>query len=344
LGDDTQLVHVLRGLCAFHVVRAEFGRMREIGEELERLGEAQSDALLQSAGRRAIGTSLFYRGDLTSARRYLEHVLTLDSDVPFGAFVPLRTVALSHLSLVLAVSGCMNQARVRVAEALAIAHSSSHPASIAYVHSYRFPVQELCGDTNSALADAEAYLSISREQGFSQFLGEAMAFHGWALAELGRPADGLRLIRAGMAAMLATRMRLSMPYFRALLADVYGRANWPKAERLRQLSRAIAESEQNRELWISAELFRRRGDVLASGVDPDPAAAEMDLRRALAVARFQDARLWELRAATSLARLLRARDARVEAHDLLAPICAWYTEGLDLPDLKRAKALLDTLH
>lgn len=343
LGEGTQLAHVLWGLCAFHVVRAEFARMREIGEELERLGEAQGDALLQSAGRRAIGTSLFYEGDLLSARRHLEHVLTLDSDVSFGAFVPIRTVALSHLSLVLAVSGRINQARVRIAEALAIARSSSHPVSIAYVHSYRFTVQELCGDPKAALADAETYLSISRKQGFSQFLGEATAFHGWTLAELGRPTDGVRLIRDDMAAMLTTRMRLSLPYYRALLADAYGRANRPKTERLRQLRKAIAQSERNRELWISAELYRRRGEVLASGVDRDMGAAEADLRRAIAVARSQGARLWELRAATSLGRLLRDRHARAEARDLLAPVCDWFTEGLHIPDLQNAKALLDEL-
>ena len=134
-----------------------------------------------------------------------------------------------------------------------------------------------------------------------------------------------------------------MPYQRAHLADAYGRGNRPKAERLRQLNKAITRSETNRELWFNAELYRRRGEVLASGVDRDPDAAEADFRQAIAVARSQDTRLWELRAATSLGRLLRDRGTRAEAYDLLAPVCDWFTEGSDLPDLQSAKALLDTL-
>ena len=134
-----------------------------------------------------------------------------------------------------------------------------------------------------------------------------------------------------------------MPYQRAHLADAYGRADRPRAERLHQLGRAIAQSERNRELWFNAELYRRRGEVLASGIDPDSVAAEADFRHAIATARSQAARLWELRAATSLARLWRGQGRRAEAHDLLAPVYGWFTEGLDMPDLRDAKALLDML-
>ena len=134
-----------------------------------------------------------------------------------------------------------------------------------------------------------------------------------------------------------------MPYQRAHLADAYGRAGRPKAERLRQLNKAIAQSERTGELWFNAELYRRRGEVMASGTDPDPVAAEADFRHAIAVARSQGARLWELRAATSLARLWRDRGRRAEAYDLLAPVCGWFTEGHDTPDLIGAKELLETL-
>ena len=185
--------------------------------------------------------------------------------------------------------------------------------------------------------------SLAREQGFSQLLGEATAFRGWALAETGQPVDGIRQIREGIAGMLAARMRISVPYQRAHLADAYGRGSRPKAERLRQLTKAITRSETNRELWFNAELYRRRGDVLASGVDRDPGAAERTSGTPLRVARSQDTRLWELRAATSLGRLLRDRGTRAEAYEFLAPVCDWFTEGFDLPDLQSAKALLNTL-
>ena len=343
LGEITQLSYALRGQCGVHVVRAEFARMHETGEELVRLGEAQGSMSLQASGRRAIGTSLFYRGELISARQHLEHVLTLDLEPGFGFFMPTRVVALSHLSVLLAIAGYVDQSRVRGLEALTMAEELSHPGSIAYARSYRFMVHEMCGDLQAASAEAEAYLSLSREQGFSQFVGEATTFRGWALAASGKPAEGIALIREGMAAMLATGERLSMPYFRALLADAYGKANRPKAERVRQLSRAISQSERSRELWVNADLYRRRGDLLASGVDPDPIGAELDLRHAISVARGQGARLWELRAVTSLATLLRERGTRVEARNLLASTYGWFTEGFDTPDLKKAKALLDEL-
>ena len=122
-----------------------------------------------------------------------------------------------------------------------------------------------------------------------------------------------------------------------------GEGTRPKAERLRQLNRAIAQSERTRELWFNSGLYRRRGQILASDADPDPVAAEADFWHAIAVARPQTAKLWELRAATSLARLWRGQGRRAEAYDLLAPVCGWFTEGFDTPDLRDAKALLDEL-
>ena len=145
---------------------------------------------------------------------------------------------------------------------MAKAEELSHPSSIADVRSYRFTVHELCGDTQAALAEAEAYLSLAREQGLSQLLGEATAFRGWALAETGQPADGIRQIREGMAGMLAARMRILVPYQRAHLADAYGRGNRPKAERLRQLTKAItAVGNQTRALV-------QRGAVSSPGRGP----------------------------------------------------------------------------
>ncbi|MFZ1427591.1 MAG: hypothetical protein WAS21_12555, partial [Geminicoccaceae bacterium] len=306
LGDTAQLAKVLHAQCSVHVVRARFDRMRETGEELVRLGEAEGAALTRTLGHRAIGTALFYRGDLGAACRHLQEALTMEADTQL-LFVPISVVALSHLSVALLVSGHVDRARVRSLEALDRAEKTSKPSPVAYARSYRFMVHELCGDVRAALVEAEAYLALSREHGFSMFVAEATAFRGWVLAETGQPTEGIGQLRTGMAAMVARRVRLSMPYQRPHLADAYGREGRPRAERLRQLDSAIALSERTGEFWFSAELYRRRGELLASSAEPDPAAAEAYLRRAIAVARPQGARLWELRAATSLARLWRDR-------------------------------------
>ena len=132
-----------------------------------------------------------------------------------------------------------------------------------------------------------------------------------------------------------------MPYNRALLVEAGERGGWPKAERLRQLNKAIRQTDRNEERWLEAELFRRRGVLLAWGPEADPIAAEADIRQARAIARAQGAKLWELRAVCSLWRAAGSADQRREARDLLAPLYQPFTEGFDIGDLQEARALLD---
>jgi predicted ATPase len=167
--------------------------------------------------------------------------------------------------------------------------------------------------------------------------------HGWALAEMGQPSEGVKQIRENLAAWLVTRAKFYVPYFRAMLAEAYGRQNRPKAERLAQLQKAILQADRTNWRPFEAELFRQRGSVLASGMGADLVAGEADFRRAIVCARGLGAKLWELRAATSLAFNLRDRGARSEARDILAPIYGWFAEGMDTPALAEAKALLESV-
>jgi predicted ATPase len=133
-----------------------------------------------------------------------------------------------------------------------------------------------------------------------------------------------------------------VPDFLSLLAQAYGRAG-RRAAGLELLAEALDRTEANGGCWLEAELHRLRGELLLPPPDRDPIAAEAAFRRALMVARDQSARLWELRAATSLARLWRVQGRCFEACDLLTPVYGWFTEGLDTPDLQEAKALLHEL-
>jgi predicted ATPase len=213
-----------------------------------------------------------------------------------------------------------------------------------YALSYAFNIHELCGDVQSALGDAEAYLALATEQAFSMFLAEATIYRGWALAETGRVTEGIKQIREGIIAWVKTGGRHFLPYYRALMADAYARGDRSRTERLRQLDKAIFLSKRNHEPWFEAELYRRRGELMASSIEADPAAAEADFRRSIAIARNQSARWWELRAATSLGYLLRSRGKCAEAYDLVAPIYDWFTEGRDTPVLLDARALLESIH
>ena len=169
-----------------------------------------------------------------------------------------------------------------------------------------------------------------------------MILQGWVLAQVGEIERAITEMKLGLAAYQATSAELWVPYFLGLLAEAYGKAGQP-ADGLRLLDEALTTAERTAERWCIAELDRFKGEALLA-LSPDHSAeAEACFHKALAVARDQGARLWELCAATSLARLWRDQGRRVEAHDLLAPVYAWFTEGFDTANLKDAKRLLDQL-
>ena len=346
LNQPTPLLRVLYGQYSFYGVRAEFDRAREAGEELVRLGAAQADTLAQATGHRGIGMALFYRGELVSSRQNCEQALALDDPARTAAFAyswDTRVVSSGFLSLALLICGYPDQARARSCEALSRARELSHLGSIVLAYSYRLIHHQLRGDATAALEETETVVSLAAEQGFLFWLAAAMTVRGWALAATGQPESGIAELRQGIHAWQRSGAKFHLPYYRALIADAYGVANYPKADRLRLIDKAILHVEHTRDRWIEAELHRRRGDLLASGLDRDPSEAEACFRRAIAIARRQSARLWELRAATSLGWLLLDQGRRTEARDLVAPIYGWFTEGFDTANLHDARELLDAL-
>ncbi|WP_159716382.1 ATP-binding protein [Geminicoccus flavidas] len=339
-----QPARMLLAQGAVHCIRGQYRRACATGKELLRQGTDRNDPQAILIGHRSVGVNEFHLGELQSARHHLEQILALYEQglsSIFGFFADARVVSLSYLSLALLVSGHPDQARTRVREGLYNAQELSHPGSVAYVRAYCFAVAQFCGDVAGASAEAEAYKAITQEQGFPMMHGESLVYCGWALAENGQPAAGIATIREGLASLLATRTRIFMPYNRALLVEAYERGGWPKAEQLRQLNKALRQTERNEERWLEAELYRRRGVLLASGPDADPIAAEADIRHALALARAQGAKLWELRAVCSLWRVAGSADIRREARNLLAPLYQSFTEGFDIRDLQEARTLLD---
>jgi predicted ATPase len=165
---------------------------------------------------------------------------------------------------------------------------------------------------------------------------------GWALAMQGQGEAGMMQIRQGIVAYRATGAALLVPYFCTLLAEVCDHLGYPAAG-LRALAEARTLVEQQEERWGEAEIARLRGVLLLRQPGTPPAEAETWLQRALDVARRQEAKSLELRAAMSLSRLWQQQGKCQEAHDLLAPIYGWFTEGFDTADLQEAKALLEAL-
>jgi predicted ATPase len=187
---------------------------------------------------------------------------------------------------------------------------------------------------------ADEMLARAAEHGLEFFRMMALIERGWSLAALGRADEGIPLLAAGLAGWRDHGFVVFKPWALTLLADARRAARqWQAALDHLAAARELAEEREIR--FFQAETVRLTGDVLlATG---DAAAAEGSYREAIALAQLQSAKLWELRAATSLARLWRDQGKRAEARDLLSPVFGWFTEGLDTDVLKDAKALLDAL-
>jgi predicted ATPase len=187
----------------------------------------------------------------------------------------------------------------------------------------------------AALLAAQA-IAAAGEHGFRQFGWGPQMARGWVQAQLGHPNEGASIIREALTAYRANGSLVSIPTRLTWLAEAQALGGAP-ADGLRTIEEALTVNPAER--YWRPETLRLRGDIRRQQGDEEP--AEADFRDAIALAREMLARAWELRAATSLARLWRDHGRRAEAFDLLAPVYAWFTEGFDTLDLKQAKALLD---
>lgn len=203
-------------------------------------------------------------------------------------------------------------------------------------------LDQLRGDWQTVKERASALMTLTAERGFAHWHATATILHGWGVAAGGAVNEGIAEMNRGLVEKQATGAQLKVPYYLGLLAAAYASMS-QESKALLLLDDAMARVRRTKERWFEAELHRLRGEVLRSSPGNHRTQAEACLGKALSVAQEQEAKLWELRAATSLAQLRAGQGRRTEAHDLLAPIYGWFTEGFDTADLKEAKALLDEL-
>ena len=248
----------------------------------------------------------------------------------------------SYLARALWSLGFPEQALQHSQAARTLAQEVAHPLSLAQALVYAAIVHQCRREVLAAHAQAAAAMTLATEQGFAQWVARGTVLHGWALAMQGQGEAGLAAMRQGLAADLATGSTLCQPYFLGLLAEAYGAGGHPD-EGLHALAEALAVLDTTELRYYAAELYRLKGALLLQQAVPDAAQAEACFHQALDVARQQQAKSCELRAATSLARLWQSQDKRQEAYALLAPVYAWFTEGFDTADLQEAKTLLQEL-
>jgi predicted ATPase len=228
-------------------------------------------------------------------------------------------------------------------QALKDARESSHAASLffAFAGSFFF-VDSYCGNYTTANARVDEMIGLAEEKNASLWKALGMLGQGWLLGLTGRAADAIQIITAGITAWRAVGATYWMPSWLSYLAGAHAELV-QLDDAWRRIGEAMTAIETTGERWFEAEVHRIAGDIAQRSPAPDIAKAEAYFERALAVARAQEAKSWELRAAMSMARLWRDQGEREEACELLAPVYGWFTEGFDTRDLKEAKALLSEL-
>jgi predicted ATPase/class 3 adenylate cyclase len=347
VGETPQLFQALWGLWYFYLVRAEFQTAHELGEQLLNLAQrVQAQALLLLA-HRVLGQTLSFLGQFSTAQVHLDRGMTLYDPEQHRSLASLYgqdqgVICRSWAALALWCLGYPDQALRRSREALTLAQELAHPFSLAYAMCFAGIFCQLRREVQAAQERATAEIALCTEQGFALYLARGTILRGWTMAAQRQGAEGLAQMRQGLASYQATGAVVFRPYYLAFLAEAYGKVG--QAEKgLSVLAEALAAVHKAGERFYEAELNRLKGELLLVRSAENHGEAEAYFQKALGVARRQQAKSWELRAAMSLARLWQQQGKRTEARELLAPIYGWFTEGFDTADLQEAKALLEVL-
>ena len=343
IGDTDGLFPVLYGQFSHHLSRGEADAAHELALQTVQLTEGSEDAALRSMAHSMLGMSLFSRGELGPALAHLRTALSLHpADRGSHTFLsPDHNFAIASLwlALTLLLLGHPEQASLHVAAGLRAAGEISNPHTLAHALALACRYYSALGETEALHQATEELAAVAAEHRFPFYVAAAQIYRGWVLSAHDA-AHGIETLREGMAAFMDLGSIALRPYFCARIA-VLSAASASAPDTLVLLDQAQEQVDQSGQRWCEAEVLRSRGELL-SGLSDTPQAGSC-FQRSLVMARRQGARLWELRAACSLARLWRDQGKRQQARDLLLPVFGCFSEGFDTVDLKEAKALLEAL-
>jgi predicted ATPase len=241
------------------------------------------------------------------------------------------------VALILWLQGYPDQAKATSHNALTLSETLSHPFTRAFAAYQAAYLHRFLRERQQVQEHVEMVRVLETTYGLTQFSAQSTMLQGWALATQGYATEGMAQLREGLEVHRAKGTELRLPSDLTMHAEVYqiqGRIE----EGLTVVTEALALVDKNDERWWEAELHRLKGELLQQQAVPDVSQAEICFQQALTVARHQQAKSLELRAAMSLSRLWQRQGKRVEAHQLLAEIYGWFTEGFDTADLQGAKA------
>ena len=346
--DPLLLFWVLYGFFAVNFVAFNADVCLDLAAQFLALAEKQKASFPLVLGHGLLGASLLLVGDLAEGRAHLDQGMALYDAAEHG---PLATrfgedpglLILFFRSKALWLLGYPEAALADIDQALKDARESGHAASLAWaLCGSFFIVDSYCGNYTTANGRVNELLAQADEKDSAFWRAWGMLGRGWLLDLTGRAADAVQIITSGIAAWRSTGATIYLPSWLLNLAGAHAELGQFDDGR-RCIGEAMSTIETTKERSFEAEVNRIASEIALKSPQPDAAKAQSYFERALAVARHQQAKSWELRTAMSMARLWRNQGKREEARELLAPVYGWFTEGFDTRDLKEAKALLEEL-
>jgi class 3 adenylate cyclase/predicted ATPase len=356
LKDEEKVLGAIRGLWIRHFIRADLSKAHDLSVELLRFARRQrardgvapaEQATYFVEAHRSIGMTMLYRGRFLAARHHLQHAVRLHDpaqrrDLAERLISP-DVLSLSYLGYIQWFVGRADTARQHCARAISNAEDMRHPYTLAFALVFGAYLCQHLRDVEGTRHHAGRALAIASTHGFLHWKRQAAILHGWARSELGDVEEGLSEMRAGLDGYEAQDSWLASCWFRSLLAQGHARAGRPEAA-LRALDEALAIAGRTGDHFFLAENFRLQGEITLAQVGRAAASdVEAMFKRSLRTARAQNASSWELRTATSLARLWRDGGRHDEAADLLFPVLQAFEQGLLTPDVTEAVKLANEL-
>ena len=345
--DPLLLFSVLYGFWVGNRMAFKGDVARELAAQFLALAQDQSGTVPLMVGHLLMGISLVLVGRPADGRAQLDRAVELyDPSVHrslatrFGHDV--RASALVWRAFALWALGYPEAARADTARALDDAREIGHAATSMFALSHSALTLIHRGDHAAGSALADELVALADEKGTSYWKAYGMLLYGWLSALTGKGSDAVSVTTSAITAMRSTGATAYAPWYLSYLASSYAELG-QSDDAGRCIAEAMTSVEATEEKWCHADVHRIAGEIALMSPEPDAAKAQQYFERALAVARQQQAKSWELRAATSMARLWREQGKRQQARDLLAPVYGWFTEGLDTVDLKQARMVLDEL-
>ena len=344
--DPLLLFSVLYGFWVASYTAFNGDVLRELAVQFLALAEKQGTTGPLMIGHRLLGNSLLATGDIAEGRAHLDRALALYDPAEHRRLAArfgqdARAAILSHRSLALWMLGYPKAALADTEHALKDAREVGQATTLMYALAWTSNTQTLCGNYAAANAQLDELAALVDEKGAALWKPLRMMYQGGLLVLTGKAADAVRMITSGVAAwrsMGATTPVLDLSY----LAKAYSELG-QFDDAWRCIGEVLTTIETTKQRCFEAEANRMAGEVARKSPEPDAAKAEAFFERALATARQQQAKSWELRTAMSMARLWRDQGKPRQARELLAAVYGWFTEGFNTRDLKEAKALLAEL-